>query len=269
MARHLLRLVVLLAGILLLAGCSHLPKTLPLSPVETEDAQAQWQKFLHQPRPSGIDADYRLRWDVMGSKGGVDAVVQMRRPAFLRFAANDPLGRALVLAVSDGKRFTLVDNRAAEVYQGKVSAQYWRHYVPDSLEERALFPALGGFVDPAGMPRVGTRRDEQGQGYWYIWSDTHGMRHYVLLDNKQGRVLRHLFINPAGKQVLDLRYSGAAALPPSEETGLFWPGTVAVSGTAVSGEVDLHVEKIYSFAPNTTTAFSVTPPPAFTVKQVD
>ena len=119
---------------LLLAGCvSKIPQTTQLSSPESVQALERWSSFLQHPRPQALDADYRLRWKVLGSQGGVDAVLLMQQPAMLRFAANDPLGRALVLLVSDGRRFTLVDNRKAEAYTGNTDSALWHEYVPASF----------------------------------------------------------------------------------------------------------------------------------------
>ena len=94
MGRGLYRVAAVLCC-LFVAGCAgKLPKTTPLAAGETAQALRTWSRFLHAGHPGALDADYRLRWDVLGSKGGIDAVVQMKKPALLRFAANDPLGRA-------------------------------------------------------------------------------------------------------------------------------------------------------------------------------
>lgn len=255
---------------LLLAGCAgKLPRTTPLAAGNAGQALDVWSRFLHAPHPEAVDADYRLRWDVLGSKGGIDAVVQMKRPAMLRFAANDPLGRALILVASDGSRFTFVDNRSGEAYQGKTDSKFWHSYVPDSIETTDLFAYLGGFVDPGRVTRVEPSLDEAGQGYWYVWRDGRALDHYVLLDGKRGSLLRHLLVDHSGDPLLDLRYSGWAASARSGEKGLHWPEKVEVSGEALTGEVRLQVEKIYGFSVRGTAAFRLTPPPHFSIEQVE
>ncbi|MGD9948326.1 MAG: hypothetical protein AB7U29_07585 [Desulfobulbus sp.] len=255
---------------LLLAGCvGKLPKTTPLVGGEAEQALHVWSRFLHAAHPQAVDADYRLRWDVLGSKGGIDAVVQMKKPAMLRFAANDPLGRALILVVSDGDRFTFVDNRSAEVYQGKTNSKFWHSYVPDSIQATDLFAYLGGFVDPEQVTRVVPSLDETGQRYWYVWQDRWALTHYVLLEGKQGLIQRHLLVDHKGDQVLDLRYSGMVGSAKGAEKDLNWPKKVEVSGEAVTGDVQLQVEKIYAFSVRGTNAFRLAPPPHFSIERVE
>lgn len=255
---------------LLLAGCAgKLPKTTPLAGGEAREALNVWSRFLHSPHPEAIDADYRLRWDVLGSKGGIDAVVQMKKPAMLRFAANDPLGRALILVVSDGQRFTFVDNRSVEAYQGQTDSKFWHSYVPDSIKATDLFAYLGGFVDPQQAPMVEPSLDEKGQGYWYLWRDGQTLAHYLLLDGKQGTILRHLLVDQSGDQLLDLRYSGSVRAEKNGDNGLRWPKKIDVSGEAITGEVQLEVEKVYGFSVRGASAFRLTPPPHFSVEQVE
>ncbi len=255
---------------LLLAGCAgKLPKTTPLAAGETPQALKTWSRFLHSEHPQAVDADYRLRWDVLGSKGGIDAVVQMKKPAMLRFSANDPLGRALILVVSDGKEFTFVDNRTAEVFQGKTDSKFWRNYVPDSIKTTDLFAYLGGFVDQNQVTGVEPALDEAGQGYWYVWRDRQAMTHHVLLEGKQGQILRHLLVDKDGDQVLDLRYSGVMESGKGQEKDLHWPEKVEVTGEAITGKIALQTEKVYAFSVRGTNAFRLTLPPHFSREVVE
>ncbi len=255
----------------LLAGCAgKLPGTTPLTGDAAHEALNVWDRFLHREHPEALDADFRLRWDVLGSKGGIDAVVQMKKSAQLRFSANDPLGRALILVGSDGERFTFVDNRSGEVFQGKTSSEFWRGYVPESIKDSDLFAYLGGFVDPQHAPvTVRPALDEEGKGFWYLWRDNQSIQHSVLLDSMHGAMQRHLLVDRSGERIVDLRYSGSVGAKKNGTGGLSWPEQVTVSGKAISGELQLQVEKIYSFTVEGTAAFRLTPPPHFTVEQVE
>lgn len=258
---------------LVLAGCAgKLPQTSPLPESEARQAVRLWDTFLRSEQPKAIDADLRLRWDVLGSKGGIDAVLQMKQPALLRFAANDPLGRSLILVVSDGQTFTFVDNRQGQAYQGGTDARFWRRYVPDSVQATDLFFYLGGFVDPHQVPRVQPSLDDAGQGYWYVWRDKQAIEHHVLLDQQNAVMHRHLLVDRKGTQLLDLRYSGSVRAARGASSGgerPSWPKSVVISGEAVSGEVEVQVEKIYAFAVRGAAPFRLTPPPHFTVEEVD
>ncbi|WP_448872025.1 hypothetical protein [Desulfobulbus propionicus] len=258
---------------LVLAGCAgKLPQTRSIPESEVQQAQRVWDDFLRHEQPTAIDADFRLRWDVLGSKGGIDGVLQMKQPALLRFAANDPLGRSLILAVSDGQTFTFVDNREGRAYRGKTDAAFWRRYVPKSVQAADLFYYLGGGVDPNQVPRVQSSVDATSRGYWYKWRDNQAIGHHVLLDNRTGMMQRHLLIDRSGKQVLDLQYRGSVGTVNSvagEAKQLSWPQVVIISGEAVSGEVEVRAEKIYGFAIRGAALFRLTPPPHFSLEEVD
>lgn len=233
---------------LLLTGCvSKIPKTTPLRSPESVEALKLWSSYLQHPQPEAVDADYRLRWKVLGSKGGVDAVLLMQQPAKLRFAANDPLGRSLILLVSDGTQFTLVDNRKAEAYHGTTDSDLWHEYVPAALRPEDLFAYLGGLAEPQWGTLVEPSLDAKGAGYWYRWQDPKGLTHYLLLDSREGRVQRHLLIDKDQDDLLDLSYSGQVSSPRPGEKGLSWPELVRISGEAVTGEVELSLEKLYGF----------------------
>ena len=256
---------------LLLAGCvGKLPRTVSLPVEEQQQAMERWVQLQRARQPVAVDGDFRLRWDVMGSKGGIDAVLQMQKPTQLRFSANDPLGRPLILAVSDGSHFTFVDNRAGQVYQGSTTAKFWKRYVPEAVQPSDLFYYLGGLIDGQQAASVQPARDESGQGIWYSWRDNHSLQHHVLLDAQGNRLERHLLFDRRGEEILDVRYSGAVRKTGAEAgNALMWPEKIELRGEAVSGTVEVQTQKIYDFAVRGAAIFQLTPPPAFSVEQVD
>jgi len=251
--------------LLLLAGCAgKQPKTLPLSPAEAQEAATLWSGFVALRRPPALDADIRLGWDVLGSKGGVSATLQVQQPALLRFAATDPLGRALILAVADATSFTMVDNRIGHVYQGAIPSKFWQAYVPPSVAPEDLLPFLGGFL-PEEVGHAEPAQDEKDKGFWYQWRDKRAMRHHVLLDRRSGEMQQRLLFDAQGDLLLAVHYTDYRK---DAKSGFVWPGHLRISGTAVTGTLSLQVEQIYSHAPRKAASFRLTPPPHFTVEQV-
>ena len=257
---------VVLLGLLTLAGCAtRLPPTEPLATDEHAEAEALFAGFVARPTPAAIDADLRLNWDFLGSKGGVAAVLQLQRPALLRFAANDPLGRALVLAVSDGAAFTLVDNRQGRVYQGSTDSKFWHSYVPESVAAADVFVLLGAMA-PEGTRRVAeSGRDKEGTGFWYVLDAINGSTRHLLLDRRSGTMRRHLLVDD-GEPVLDIVYSGATG---ADSTGYQWPRELRVTGSAITGTLSVHLDTVFSDQPLPAATFRLTLPPHFTVERVE
>ena len=255
-----------LCCLLLLSGCAgKQPKTLPLNPAEEQEAATLWSAFIASKRPAAFDADIRLGWDVLGSKGGMSATLQVQQPARLRFAANDPLGRSLILAVADAGSFTMADNRIGHVYQGTTHSKFWHSYVPASIAPEDLLSFLGGFLPGGELEYVRPSRDEENKGFWYQWQDKGAIRHHVLLDKRGGAMQRHLLVDAQGTAILELFY---ADYRKDAESGFYWPWHLRITGAAVTGTLTIQVAHIYSHTPQGGAAFRLTPPSHFTVEEV-
>jgi len=262
----LLRLgLPMLCWLLILAGCAgkH-PKTLPLGPAEEQAAHALWSGFLTKKQPQALDADIRLGWDVLGSKGGMAATVQVQQPAHLRFAANDPLGRPLVLVVADARSFTMVDNRTGHVTRGRIGSKFWRSYVPESVNPEELLSFLGGFLQDGAL-QVKPEQDEENKGFWYQWRDKRDLRHAVLLDKDSGTMGQRLLFDAKDELILEMRYGGYRK---DATSGYIWPGQLHITGKAVTGSLTIQIEKIYSHTSQGAAAFRLSPPSHFTVEEV-
>jgi hypothetical protein len=258
--------VAVLLGLLTLAGCAtRLPPTEPLVSAEWLEAETLFAGFAARPTPPAIDADLRLNWDFLGSKGGVAAVLQLQRLVQLRFTATDPLGRALFLAVSDGTAFTLVDNRQSRVYQGSTDSKFWHRYVPDAVAAEDLFLLLGG-MSPEGVRRVNaSARDKGGAGFWYVLDARNGLTRHLLIDRHSGRIRRHLLVDD-GETVLDIVYSGSTG---ADGAGYELPRELRVTGSAITGTLTVHIDTVYGFQPLPAATFHLVAPPHFMVEQVE
>lgn len=252
--------------LLILSGCAgKQPKTLPLDPAEEQEAGILWSGFLARQRPQALDADIRLGWDVLGSKGGVGATLQVQRPALLRFAANDPLGRSIILAAADATSFILVDNRIGHVYRGKTTSKFWHSYIPESVAPEDLLSFFGGFLPEGRVLHAKPAQDEENNGFWYQWRDRRSIDHHVLLDRRSGEMHRRLLIDSQDNAILELRY---ADYRKESASGFAWPWQLRITGEAVTGTLTVQVEKIYSHTPREATAYRLALPPHFTVEQV-
>jgi len=251
--------------LLMVSGCAGtLPQTIPLAPDQQEDADGLFTAFLRTPPPPGLDADIRLGWDVLASKGTIDASLQVQPPAFLRFTATDPLGRALFIVVSDGTTFTMVDSRVGRVYQGRTASKFWHSQVPEALRAEDLFFFLSGSLPPMEKPTVRMGQNLERTGYWYVWQDERTMNHHILVDRQRLQMVRHLLVDRQGALVVEVRY---LAYGDDRKASYNWPRQLEITGKAVTGTLTVQVEKIYPNQP-IPAAFELVYPSHYTVEQV-
>lgn len=256
----------LLLALAVLSGCAaKLPQTLPLAPNQQPEAESLFTSFFQIQRPKAVDADIRLGWDVFGHQGNVDAILQVQQPASLRFTATDPLGRSLLLAVSDGTSFTMVDNRIGRIYQGKTDSEFWHSYIPQAIRPADLFFFLGGLLPNVEMQAIGTAQDPERTGFWYVWQDSRSLTHHVFLNRRSMEMTRHLFFDARGDLILEIAYSNYNGL---RDTGFNWPRHLQLTGTAISGTLTVQINTIYSHRQLAAAIFHLVPPPHFTVEEV-
>ncbi len=254
-------------GLICLAGCTRpFPQTVPLLEGQQAEAERLWHAVASVNIPARLEADFRLGWEILGSKGAIDAFLTVQPPSFLRFSAQDPLGRPLYIAVADGLTFTLADNRKGAVFQGTTASKFWQAYVPAFLAPEQLPFLLCGLPhnSPARMPEI-SQQSDQG-GFWYVWQDDGHLWHHVLLDRTQGTMSRHLLSNQDQELLLDLAYQEYSQVQGQPS----WPRLLTVTGSAVTGTVTLHLAQVALHADRLPdTAFTLTAPPHFTQEQVD
>ncbi len=249
------------------SACSgvNVPKTVSLPPLEERKALASLERLHAEHLPSSVETGYELSWEILGSSGRITALLQMDAPDQLRLGAYDPLGRTLYLAVADGRFFTLVDNRAALVRQGRVDGAAWRALVPAPLTLEDVGPLLSG-RPPARLPAlIKAAQNPEGSGYWFEWTDGHGLNHHLLLDRERNLVARHIFLDKKAGILLDVSYLNYDQDP---ETGYLWPKTTTVSGSLIKGILTLERSGELTFDPLPVSVFHPDLPPHFRVEHL-
>lgn len=251
----------------LLTACSgiQLPKTSPLPELEQQQALARLKALADEPQPPSVETGYELSWNILGQSGRMTALLQMDEPDQLRFSAFDPLGRTLYLAVSDGRLFTVVDNRGALVRRGQIDGTSWRSLVPEPLGLKDMGPLLAGRVGHIAPGLIKASQNPEQTGYWFVWKDGRELVHHVLLDRAQELVARHLLLDKKGKILLDVVYLN---YDQDRETGYFWPKNTEVSGSLVKGKLVLERSGELSFDPLPVSVFYLDIPPHFKVEQL-
>ncbi len=249
--------------LLLLVGCAaKLPRTVSVSGDELVQVQNRWASFLKQSCPLAVDSDVRIGWQAYGRHEFYSATLQAAAPSFLRFAVVDPLGRPVLLLVSDGTTFTLADNRNAQGYTGRLDSDFIHEYLPREVSRRDIFSLLSGRAGGDAMEVVSARRAEDGELFWYETVSTDGSRHLIGLGPNHLR--RHLFLDTLQRVVLDVQYSDYPAA--SEQCG--WPGAIRMDGEDLAAEFTLEFTKLYGFTQPDPQLFQLQIPPHFTTQEV-
>ena len=254
-----------LCCLLLLSGCaSQFPRTLAVNGPELDRGRAGLERFLEKSCFRAVDADVRLGWQAYGQHETYPATLQAMAPSFLRCAAVDPLGRPVVLLVTDGDVFSVVDNRHAEGYVGSTDSDFIGRYLPAGISGHDLFFWLSGRIPTSGLQVLSVRKAAQGTMFWYELDYGDRMVHRVALDGDH--LSRHLVLDEEGRVVVDVRYGNYSDAAGAGQCA--WPATIEISGKDSVAVLSLEFTRIYSFSLLQKKLFQVQFPDHFTVHRV-
>ncbi len=264
-------LFVCLVCLVVLHGCGI--KKMPLvglSPTQVENSNLLLEKFNAHKKVDAIDMDVNLSWNYLGNKGGIDTVLLMQPPAWIRMTAVDPLDRPVFILTSDGATFTFTDNHAGKGYQGKITSSLWREYVPEAIKPEFIFPLLGAML-PSDVQYDLTGIDKNGR-LWHQYTDMVSEEkkvHRILLDD-QGRIDEYLLLNKEFNLMVKISYSDYAVVGDRGQGGSrHWPRLVAIEGKDIKGVFTLKVKKIVSTDSSPLSFFSLSIPPHYQIKEVN
>ncbi len=252
----------------LLAGCAgRLPSTAPVAGNAKTLVLKRFQDFLDRECARSVDADVTLSWQALWSGATVRGMLQIQKPAMLRYTAVDPLGRPLFIIVSDGVTFTAVDTLKGEGYTGPVTSPFWRKYVPEGISPKELFFWLSGGLQPGELRVDDVRLGKNSPWPWIILSAAGGLRHQVLFDPAAGRILRHVVTDRDRTILLDVTYSGAVR--PQDDSGCPWPEELEIKGAAIPGTIRIRFDRILSEAVLPAATFRLALPVHYPVHKIN
>ncbi|WP_420209479.1 hypothetical protein [Candidatus Electronema sp. JC] len=256
----------LCAAVLLLGGCSaKMPQqSAQLDGEPLRQAEKRLRGFLNQSCVEAVDSDVQLTWKAYTRQETYPAQLEAQAPASLRLALTDPLGRPLLLLGSDGKTFTLADNRKAQGWRGSVEQKTIRRFLPPFIPMDDLFLWLSGRVRGDRMQAAAARLDAEGTLWWHGGSAGGKTVHILALD-EENRLSRHLVVDRKSDEILfEARYGDYRATGKD----CSWPGSIVLSGTALEAEYRLDFGAIAGHGRIDRQRFEVTLPPHFTVKEL-
>ncbi len=252
---------------LFLPGCaSKIPSSLPLAEGEKTVVLNQLQEFQKRRCAQSLDADVTLEWQMYGRTEKIPSVLQLQSPSFLRYSVVDPMGRQLLILVSDGNSFTLVDNRKAKALTGQVESNFWNKYIPDFITSKDYISWLTGRLPEDFFEMYEIRQDKESVEFvWLLTKWKKNIRHHVLFSPKDNQVIRHVVEKDDNEILLDVVYSHY----DSSTQYCRKPSQLKIEGAKVTGTLKVHFDEFFPENPISPNIFHLTLPDHFSVKIVE
>lgn len=262
----LLLLVLFSVLLMSLAGCGgKLPATVALTGVEAQEGAALLERVRGRDCSDVLDTDLSLEWQGYGQRRIIKATLQATRDGRFRFSGLDPLGRPFFILVTDGHRFTLVDNTQGRGYIGSVDSQFLRQYIPAGLKTSWLFFLLTAQLPGKEVSVTRFARLAEKKTYWYVFTLDNRVTREAELDPLTGLLGRQLLLGDGSRIILDARYE---AYPPQTE-GCVFPLRLRVEGEDLSGSLEITFTRFYRGVKLPETIFTLQIPDHFTVTEVE
>ncbi len=252
--------------VLILSGCAgKLPATVDLTGAREQEALTLLQKMQASSCPGTLDADISLNWQGYGQHRVIGATLQATRDGRFRLSGLDPLGRPFFILVTDGHRFTLVDNLQGRGYTGAVDSAFLKKYIPPGLQLITCFSFLAAQFPEKETPLVRFARTEKNNNFWFVFALDDRMTQQAEIDPDRGLVRRQILMDGKGGIVLDVRYDDYK--PHARICAV--PGQLTVVGENLSGSLQVVFNKVYRGAELPDKIFTLRIPEHFTVTEVE
>ena len=252
--------------VLSLSGCAgKLPTTVNLTGAQEQDALILLQKIRQGTCPDTLDADLSLSWQGYGQRRVINATLQATRNGAFRLSGLDPLGRPFFILVTDGRRFTLVNNLQGRAYTGAVDSSFLQKYIPAGLQLNTCFSFLTAQLPGKDISPSRFARAENFKNFWFSFQLGDGMTRQVEIDPESGLVYRQVLTDHKNRIVLDARYEGYQPAPEICTV----PGSLTVEGEDLSGSLQITFNKFYRGARLPDDIFTLQVPEHFIVTEVE
>ena len=258
--------LLIAALFLFLPGCAtKLPQTLPIKETEQQQVFNEFKGFQEHPCDTTVDADVVLELTSLGKTEKATGILLAREPSFIRYTATDPLGRSLLILVSDGTTFTLVNNREGKAFTGSADSKYFAKYVPKSVQLSAFFPWLAGRLEntPANFIPMGYDKDQSQS----VWLKTKGTEeeHHILFDPDTQSLTRHIVTDRDQNILLDIGYKNYVR----KESKCPWPMQITLESRELTGALTVNYQEIFFNSPLNPKLFQLSIPPHYKSEKVD
>ncbi len=241
-ANRILHRTFLVLLLVLAVGCAHrLPQPGPLAPARQAELRARLADAPIQRIPRTLDLDLHIEYRGYGHHYTLPATLQMDRQGLVRVSGLDPLGRPLFLFTADSQRFTLVDPGQGRALTGPFHSRYLGQYLPAGLDLTTCFDLLAARLPPLARTSFSLGSVADSDRVWVVLPRG-GNTLQAELDPDTMRLVRQALLDGEATVLVETEYEyrGKDRIP----------ARIVVSGGAVSGTVELSVDKIYDGTPD-------------------
>lgn len=260
-----MKYLIVITLFLFSTGCAQkIVSLVPLERQKQQQIQQEFYNFSQQQCPVAVDSDVVIHIDVPGDDLYASGMLMAQKPGNIHFRVTDPLGRAMMILVSDGSTFTFVDNRKSEGYIGSLHSESWTKYVHPRVDPEDLFNWLSGRLPEGSFKINAIGRVPEDECCWFVLDYNDTLEHHIRFDPETGKIQRHFLVEDS-KIVFDVEYSYI-----SEDTkDCLFPEQLQMKSSSFSGVVFLRYEKIYSHKSLASEKFKLSLPTHFTVYQLE
>ena len=248
---HVFLLPVLL---FVLQGCAGpMLQNRPASVQETRSAVSAFGRFLSRDKsgcPGRFDAEVAATVFVKGwfsdHEGKLSGYLQAMEPGYIKFAAVNPFGQPLLIFMTDGREFKLLNVLESAAYTGPVDSEKFRKFAPAGFAPEQSYYWLTGRLPAGSFEIVKVLRDRGEKGFWLLLKDGHdSLDRLVLFDPDRLIIARHVLMNNRGEQIMEVVYRNYLSENPvggdrSSEGACLIPSSITVaSNSGFEKKIDL------------------------------
>ncbi len=246
---------------LALVGCAYRPARLVLAETEAVEAREAFRRLVGGQAvcARAVDVEVTVTISSPWQSGSMNGYLQLLAPGFLKFVGVNPLGQPLVLMATDGEtgRYVLPGER--KVYDGPLSAEAVRRFLPAGLDPARSYYWLIGRLRPGLVKIREVAGDPDGSGVWVEFRyEGETRKELVLFDPRQLTLRRHLLLDDQGGIAFEVEYDAY----PAGECPL--PGLVTIRGDSRYGRLVLRLGDWLPAEALTGNDFQITAPADFT-----
>lgn len=252
---------LLLALFLALAGCAYRPARLPLAESEATGAREAFRRMVSGQAlcARAVDAEVTVTVATPWQSGSMVGYLQLMAPGYLKFVGVNPLGQPLLITGTDGESCRHVLPAERKIYEGPLSAEAVRRFLPAGFDPARSYYWLIGRLRPGQVRIREVAGDPDGAGLWVEFSyEGEARRELALFDPLRLLLRRHLLLDGQGEVAFEVEYDSYSG----GECPL--PGLVTIRGDRRYGHLLLRLGNWLPGEALTGDDFKITVPADFT-----